>query len=97
MSKSYWEWYNDKQAKQAKQDEEEYRRFYVEVMTRRMKGPSKCKFIDDERAKMLEGKILEQAEIDAKQAKQVEAAKEEFRLKYVAFMARTNADTRPKA
>jgi hypothetical protein len=52
---------------------------------------TKFKFFDDEEAKILEGKILEQAEIDAKQAKQDEAAKEEFRLSYVAFMARTNA------
>jgi hypothetical protein len=46
------------------------------------------KFIDDEEAKILESKILEQAEIDAKQAKQDEAAKEKFRLSYVALMAR---------
>jgi hypothetical protein len=94
-NRNYWElMYKDKQAKQDEEAKEEYRRIYVEVMTRRMKGPSKFKFFDDERAKILEGKILEQAEIDAKQAKQVEAAKEEFRLKYVAFMARTNADSK---
>ncbi|KAJ1463929.1 hypothetical protein T484DRAFT_3649250 [Baffinella frigidus] len=85
--------FDDEQAdaKQFKQDEEtqeEYRCIYVEVMAR-TKVLSEFKFFEDKEAKILEDKILEQAEIDAKQAKQDEAAKEEFRRCWADFMART--------